>query len=355
MAQKRKKTTSKKTSKKASSGGALLPSLLATMIIVVGILATYFVYVTYLKEDGPEISGGTGDIEIGAVVDGQVAVYYMDIGQGDATLIVAPTGEKMLIDAGKSQHPSYEVDTDDLFSEYGIDELDYFVITHYDYDHIGSGKNVLDQCEVKNILAYDYEPTSATGQKLQTAFAEEKGAALLSPERGYTFTMGGVHFEVLSEKITEANRDKSNENDNSICLMMTYGDTKFLFTGDGEEDREEELIENYGKKLDADVFQAGHHGAKNANTKEFLDLVTPDCTVFSCGEGNKYNHPTEDALDHVDDHSEYILRTDRHGTVLITSNGKKINYQTEKQVEETADIGGIIVCALLPQTAFKAA
>lgn len=338
MPQNQKKTSYKKKSTKKSSGGAFLPSLLATMVIVVGILASYFVYTNYIKE--PE--------NVAPIPDGSASVHYIDVGQGDATLIVAPTGETMLIDAGERS------DAADYLKKHKITQLDYLVFTHYDYDHIGGGDEVLALCEVKNVLASDYEPHNKTGKTLHTLIAEE-GANFIHPDQGDRFTLGDIQIEVLTHALTKENK-YSDENENSIIMMMTFGETKFLFTGDAEKKREGEIIDTYGKKLNADVYKAGHHGADNASSAELMALVTPDYGVFSCGKGNSYQHPRQSAIDRVAKYAKTILRTDLHGDVTITSDGEAITYQTEKTTKQNPNVGlSIVYYAILPEKAYLAA
>lgn len=327
----------KKKSSKKSSGGAFLPSLLATMVIVVVILASYFVYNTYLKEPEPEIT----------IPEGSASVHYIDVGQGDATLIVAPTGETMLIDAGERG------DAAEYLEKLKIKTLDYLVFTHYDFDHIGGGDDVLELCEVKNVLASDYTPHNKTGKTLITLI-EDEGANFIHPDKGYTISLGDIQFEVLTKALTESNKH-SDENENSIIMMMTFGANKFLFTGDAENEREEEIIESYGKKLNADVYKAGHHGADNASSAELMALVTPDYGVYSCGVGNKYDHPRQGAIDRVAKYAKTILRTDLYGDILITSDGEAITYKTEKTTDTNPNIGLSIVYAILPEKAYMAA
>jgi len=337
MPQNQKKKTTKKKSTKKSSGGALMPSLLATMVIVVAILASYFVYINYIKEPDEPMP----------IPEGSAVVHYIDVGQGDATLIVAPTGETMLIDAGERG------DAAEYLEKHKIKTLDYLVFTHYDFDHIGGGDDVLELCEVKNVLASDYEPHNKTGKTLITLI-EDEGANFLHPDKGDTFNLGDIKIEVLTKALTASNKH-SDENENSIVMMMTFGANKFLFTGDAENEREGEIIESYGKKLDADVYKAGHHGADNASSAELMALVTPDYGVFSCGVGNKYDHPRQGAVDRVAKYADTILRTDLHGDVLITSDGEALTYKTEKTTDQNPNVGLTIVYAILPEKAYMAA
>ena len=259
------------------------------------------------------------------IPDGTVAVYYIDVGQGDATLIIAPNGEKFLIDAGE----------DEMAVEYlqknGITTLDYVMFTHYDSDHIGGGDEVLAHCEVKNVIKPNCTPHNKMGQNLLLD-VEDEGSNVIHPEPGDTLFMGDVKLEFL----VSSTDLPSDSNEKSLCMMLTFGANKFLFTGDAENEREAEMIENYGSKLDADVYKAGHHGANNASGADLMKLVTPEYAVFSCGIGNKYGHPTEGAIDRIDDYTNMLFRTDTMGTVVIMSDGENITYEIEKGTAPTA-------------------
>lgn len=337
MPQKSKRTSRKKKYSKRRSGGAFLPSMLFTMIIIVAILASYYVYITYMKKDETPMP----------IPEGSASVHYIDVGQGDATLIIAPTGETMLIDAGERGEAA------EYLEKNKITTLDYLVFTHYDFDHIGGGDDVLELCEVKKVLASDYEPHNKTGKTLMTLI-EEEDAKLIHPDKGNVFMLGDIKIEVLTKALNSTNK-YSDENENSIIMMMTFGETKFLFTGDAEKKRESEIIASYGKKLDADVYKAGHHGADNASSAELMALVTPEYGVFSCGVGNKYDHPRQGAINRVLKYASTILRTDLQGDLMITTDGKDITYQTEKTAKSDTKIGLIITYAILPEKAYKAA
>ena len=259
------------------------------------------------------------------IPDGTVAVYYIDVGQGDATLIVAPNGEKFLIDAGEDEMAV------EYLKKYNITRLDYVMFTHYDSDHIGGGDEVLEYCEVKNVIKPNCTPHNKMGQNLLLD-VEAEGSNVIHPEPGDILQMGDVKLEFL----TSSTDLPSDSNEKSLCMMLTFGKNKFLFTGDAEKEREAEMIENYGKKLDADVYKAGHHGADNASGTDFMKLVTPEYAIFSCGTGNKYGHPTPGAVDRIDDYTNLLFRTDTMGTVTFMSDGENITYEVEKGTAPTA-------------------
>ncbi len=313
--------------------GIVITLLILTVLLTV---VTFFVpslrNVTFIDKWMTLVEGvfDTGEETI-VIPEGSVAVYYIDVGQGDATLIVAPNGQKMLIDTGEDSMAA------EYLQKHNITFLDYLLITHYDMDHIGGGDEVLALCEVKNVIAPDCVPHNQTGKRLLEE-VEAEGATLHHPEPEDVFMLGDARLEFL----VSSTDLPSDSNEKSLCMMMTFGKNKFLFTGDAEKEREEEMIENYGKKLDADVYKAGHHGADNASGKEFLSLVTPSHAIFSCGEGNKYGHPTAGAIDRIDDYTDILLRTDKLGTIIFYSDGETITYETEKG-EPSAAWQGILL------------
>lgn len=332
----------KKTSKKDKLiVGIVLVVLIATLLMTA---LTYFFpalrEIAFIDKWMTWVDSVLGtDSEPIIIPDGKVAVYYIDVGQGDATLIVAPNGEMLLIDTGEDQMAA------EYLKKNNITKLDYLLFTHYDSDHIGGGDEVLALCEVETVITLNCTPHNNMGKKLLETVVEE-GSEIVYPEVGYTFAMGDVQLEIL----TSSSDLPSDSNEKSLCMMMTFGKNKFLFTGDAEDEREAEMIRDYGRKLDADVYKAGHHGANNASGEELMALVTPDYAIFSCGEGNKYGHPTAGAIDRIDDYAEVLLRTDTMGTVVVYSDGEAITYEIEKGTRPTANVGwyGILYSPFLP-------
>ncbi len=342
------KRTNKKKKKYTKSQINLSLTILLILIIVLALItaATYAFptlreitvideWMTVL-ENAFSQSDNTGEI---VIPEGTVAVYYIDVGQGDATLIVAPNGETFLIDAGEDEMAA------DYLQKYNITKLDYLMFTHYDLDHIGGGDEVLELCEVKTVIKPNCTPHNKTGQNLLLD-VEAEGSAIMHPEAGDILTMGDVTIEFL----VSSTDLPSDSNEKSLCIMLTFGKNKFLFTGDAENEREAEMIANYGKKLDADVYKAGHHGANNASSKELMQLVTPEYAIFSCGEGNTYGHPTAGAIDRIDDYTNKLYRTDLMGTVIFYSDGETITCEIEKGSLPTAWYG---IVYLPPRVKFR--
>ena len=107
--------------------------------------------------------------------------------------------------------------------------------------------------------------------------------------------------------------------------MLEHGENRFLFTGDAEEDAENDMLGS-GIDLSADVFKAAHHGSSTANTEAFLEQVNPEYVVISCGEGNSYGHPHAEVMNRLRELGIQVFRTDEQGTVVATSDGSSISF-----------------------------
>ena len=114
-------------------------------------------------------------------------------------------------------------------------------------------------------------------------------------------------------------------NDSSVVVRVDYGETSVLFTGDAETSSEKDMVNRYGQGadglLDCDILKAGHHGSSSSSGKKFLQAVTPDFAIISCGEGNKYGPPHSEIVLRYEDMDIAILRTDKEGSIVFTSHG----------------------------------
>jgi competence protein ComEC len=264
----------------------------------------------------PERPGGA---PANPAADAGLTVYFIDVGQADAALVVC--GEAaMLTDGGNV------ADSDLIYAflkERGITRLDYIVGTHAHEDHIGGLAGALNYATV----GVAYCPVTEFDSKAFQDFVkylDEQGKSITIPRHGDTFALGGAEVEILGPI-----NPSDEPNNTSIVLKLTYGDTSFLFTGDAERAEESDIIEA-GYDLSATVLKVGHHGSETATTYPFLREIMPKYAVISCGKDNSYGHPDEATLSRLRDAGVKVFRTDMQGTVTATSDGNTISFSTEK-------------------------
>ena len=240
-------------------------------------------------------------------------VHYIDVGQGDSELVCC-NGEYMLIDAG-------EPDASDAVLEYldrhGIDKLDYLVCTHSHSDHCGGLDAVVESLEVETVFTSPYAGDSPS-YEIFTDAVYGAGLELTVPELGESYRLGEASFSFLGPL-----ENYDNNNDDSLVLRLEYGDTSFLFTGDMTAKAEKDLI-NDGASLRCDVLKVGHHGSSGSSCYQFLYEAQPSIGVISCEKGNRYGHPHEEALSRLNDADVTVYRTDLEGSIVIFSDGMKV-------------------------------
>lgn len=253
-----------------------------------------------------------------AVSDGStLEVHYLDIGQGDCTLI-RQGDHAMLIDAGNN---SKGTKVQAYLENQGIDHLDYVIGTHPDADHIGGLDVIIYKFDCGKVMMPDYSKDTQTYDDVIQA-AKSKDYQITHPKAGEEYTLGEAEVTVVCPVKDSYG---SNANDYSIGVRVQFGKNSFLFTGDAEEHSEEDMVSS-GENLKADVYKAAHHGSRTANTEDFLKAVDPQYVVISCGEGNTYGHPHAEVLNRLREMGIQIFRTDDQGTIVAVSDGQTIAF-----------------------------
>ncbi len=249
--------------------------------------------------------------------DGAFSVHFIDVGQGDCTLIKTDKGN-MLIDAGEN---GYETTVLNYLEEHGITELEYFVATHPHSDHIGGAAEVISGVAVKNVimpkLSSSNTPTTKTYEKMLTAI-KKSGSKVIAAKPGSEYIFGDVGFTVLSP----FNQDE-NLNNMSVTLKLTYGSHSFVLTGDAEKEVEKQLLD-CGYDLKADVYKLAHHGSTTSNSFKFFDAVNPEIAVISYGADNSYGHPHDEIIDMLEEKNVTYYTTAGSGTVIVKAAGDKL-------------------------------
>ncbi|CUN71218.1 ComEC/Rec2 family competence protein [Clostridium disporicum] len=248
---------------------------------------------------------------------GTMKVHYIDVGQGDATLVQV-NGKNLLIDAGPNKSADSLVE---YIKGIGVTTIDHVIATHPHEDHIGGIDEIFDAFEVKNFYSPKVEHTTKTFEKMINAVTNEGlKITTIKAGDGSKIDLGdGTKVEIFSPV-----DDKYNElNDYSPIMKITFGENSFLFTGDAEKLVEKQVIAN-GENIDADVLKVGHHGSTTSSSEDFIKEVSPDIAVIPVGEGNDYGHPHKEILELLEKNNINLLRTDFEGTIILESDGENI-------------------------------
>ncbi len=254
-------------------------------------------------------------------------VTYLDVGQGDATLIQTPHGKSYLIDAGnrvidfRTGQVLWDVGKRVVLPAiqyYGLRRLDGFILTHFDMDHVGGARSVVDGIRVKHVFTHHRPNLAKAGiDEVIDLVTVENPSKLVLDKHAYL-----LFFPFTFQRETRS------ENERSVICQLVIGTKTFLFTGDLEAEGEAYLAATYGDHLQSDVFKAGHHGSKTSSTATLLRYVQPEIAVVSVGAKNRYGHPNKDVLARFQTAGVHVYRTDRDGAIEIKTDGKTLFVKT---------------------------
>ncbi|MGM1047895.1 MAG: ComEC/Rec2 family competence protein [Bacillota bacterium] len=252
---------------------------------------------------------------------GELQVYYLDVGQGDSTLIRTPKGQHVLIDGGDNHKGD---DVVDYLKQLGVESLDAVIATHPDADHIGGLDTVIDAIPVKSVYAPRVSHTTNTYKDFLMA-VKNRNLKIKSAKAGIELPLDGVTAEFITP-IGEYGKDL---NAWSAVLKVTYKDTSFLFMGDAEHKSETDMLKS-PEELGADVLKVGHHGSETSSSPQLLKAVDPKYAVISVGKDNKYGHPKGIVTNRLKKAGVEVYRTDKRGTITAMSDGKNIIFKTAR-------------------------
>ena len=270
---------------------------------------------------------------------GELRVHFLDVGQGDCTLIELPDGKIMMIDGGNGEKSTQKTVLRYL-NALDVDTIDYLVVTHADSDHCGSLDAVLKYKQVKRaFLPIASETENGDYASFYAALVKEGCPfALACPPDGenletqiqsgdtaykYTFAFLYPHRSML-DGATETPKES---NARSVVSWLDYQGASILFTGDAPVQTEQTLLRDdtagllsrYGVELSStEILKVAHHGGNGSTALEFLKRLGVKTAVISCGENNAYGHPSDEVTTALTSAGAEIMRTDKRGHILLT-------------------------------------
>lgn len=253
---------------------------------------------------------------------GTLKVHFLDVGQGDSILVQFPNGKNMLVDAGKN-------DSADTIISYlkknGVSKLDYLVGTHPHEDHIGSLDAVVENFEIGEVFMPKVTTNTQTFIDVLAAI-KDRGLQIKTAKAGVEILDDG---NLSVKMLAPCGSSYESLNNYSAVIKVKYGDVAFLLTGDAEELSEQEILSGKAD-VKAQVLKVGHHGSHSSTSPEFLAAVNPRFAVISVGAGNDYHHPHPVTLSKLKNAGATVLRTDKKGTIVFSTDGKEISFTTTK-------------------------
>ena len=263
------------------------------------------------------INDSTKSDKIDAKVKENFSVSFIDVGQADSVLI-RNGNYNMLIDAGNNEDGEKLVN---YFKSLGIEEFTYVFATHPHEDHIGGMDDIINNFKIDNYYMSNKLSTTKTFMDVLDAL-DGRNLKYTVPNKGDTLKLGDANIKVIYP-----GDDKSNINDSSIVLKITYGKNSFLLTGDATSNVERKI---YNEDIKSDVLKVAHHGSSYSSIDVFLDKVKPYYAVISVGKNNIYNHPSNKTLEKLNKRNIKVYRTDLDGTIVFISDGDNLSVKVLK-------------------------
>ncbi|MDT0001981.1 ComEC/Rec2 family competence protein [Listeria cossartiae subsp. cayugensis] len=241
-----------------------------------------------------------------------IKVHFIDVGQGDAIYIKAPSGEDILIDAGNKGKGKIVVN---YLKKLKVKDIDIMIASHSDADNIGGLPEVMNSIKVKSLYAPNSTNTTAAYKDFVNT-AKKKKLTIKTAKAGVKLPVKGVNAQFVGPVKTYGKTDRNNW---SAVLHVAYKKNTFLFTGDAQTKAETDMIKAK-KTLRADVLKVSTQGSKTATSQAFVNVVKPKYAIISVGK-NGYGHPTSQTVSRLTKAKAKVYRTDRNKTIVVTGNG----------------------------------
>ena len=250
-------------------------------------------------------------------------VTYIDVRQGDSTLIQLPYNRGViLIDTGgvknyidNTVNERVGENIVSYLNSLGLNKIDYLILSHGDFDHIGNFYIIQNKINIKNVVFNCGEFNDL--EKEQIKVLEKKKIKYYSCIKELNIDNRKLYFLQTKEY--------DNENDNSNVIYIELDGYKFMFMGDSGIEKEKDILDKYNIS-NIDVLKVGHHGSKTSSSKKFIDEINPRYVVISVGKNNRYGHPNKEVLNNLE--LSKIYRTDQDGSIMFKIKNNKLQIET---------------------------
>jgi competence protein ComEC len=219
------------------------------------------------------------------IINPTLKIYFIDVGQGDSTLIVTPKNKKILIDGGEGK-------TNVLFQyllDRRINKIDYIIISHFDSDHCNGLIEIIEKMRVENIVMSKQSKESEEYKKILEIIKQKNIKVSSVKAEDKIIIEKNLYIKILNPAEKFEFQDLNN---NAIVAKLVYKNFSMLFTGDIEK-VEENLAKKYKNELKSTILKVAHHGSKTSTSEEFLKYVEPQIALIGVGENNKFGHPNQ--------------------------------------------------------------
>ena len=254
----------------------------------------------------------------GYSLDNSLNVYYLDVSQGDASILISPKKEVTMIDTGGLTTDENYYTAKNIIKflhSINIKKIDNLIISHGDFDHIGNAFYLVNNIKLGKVIFNNSE-----FNELETNLIKILQDKKIEFQKGNSNLQGKyLTWQFLNTRLYD------NENDNSLVTYLKYQDYTFLFMGDASKLTEEDIIKKY-KLPKIDFLKVGHHGSKTSSSKEFISKINPKYSIISVGRKNKYGHPNKEVLNNLD--NSKIYRTDQNGSIMFKIKDNKLEIET---------------------------
>lgn len=250
---------------------------------------------------------------------------FLNVGQGDCAVLTTYDHRAIVIDGGGKYNKELGENTgttilEPYLASKGVTQIDAVFLSHLDGDHSMGILELLNDMSAEGVYVSATKTVDTQMEEQLQEIVEKNQISLYTMKHGdmiHSTALGEMEclFPIYEDQAVES------ENERSLVLRYVYGDTSVLFTGDLEA-KQESLLERNNLIEETDILKVSHHGSKTASTESFLQALTPDTAVISCGANNLYGHPHQEVLERLSACGAEILRTDEMGSVVVTISPK---------------------------------